>query len=191
MEIKSERKYYRHQIWAKKYKCLNVTWPRYIQVVPNRACDTCCVWFATFWWVDISVTHCCWFTSVSHACFWVDWWFFLTLTQQMTTVWSSLLLWCRVPPITKSTRKRWPLERWERDPVYPEQNPYSWLQPSPAPGLSDMPSTHTLVPSPSIHTQTCSTHTRRANTYNKQCMPPNTCKNYYYWIMIKYTHIGC
>lgn len=105
-------------------------------------------WFATFWFVPTSVD-----LPLSVTCFWVNSRFFLTLTQRTTTVWSSLLLWCRVPPITKSTRKWWPLERRERDPVYPEPNPYSWLQPSPAPGPSDMPSTHSLAPA-HIHTIT-------------------------------------
>ena len=104
--------------------------------------------------LDTSTTQRWWFTFGSHACFRVNRRFFLILTQLTTTVWSFLLLWCRVPPITKSTRKWWPLETWERDPVYPEQNPYSWSQPSPAPGPSDMPSIHTLVPSPTAHTHT-------------------------------------
>lgn len=121
---------------------------------------TCHAWFVTLWQLNNCTKQCCWFTSISHACFWIDWWFFLTLTQRTTTVWSFLLLWCRVPPITKSTRKWCPLESWERDdPVYPEQKPFTWLQPSPAPGPSDMPSTHTLMPT--THTHNVCHHIRR------------------------------
>lgn len=97
--------------------------------------------------------------SSSRVFFGVDWWFFLILTQRMTTVWSRLLLWCRVPPITKRTRKRRPPERWERDPVYPEQNPVLVIatQPCTWPQRhAKYTHFHTL---PNTHTWTCANHT--------------------------------
>lgn len=113
-----------------------------------RARHTCQARFTT-WSVEVWFL----FLSVAHV-FGVHRWFFLSLTQRTSAVWSFLLLWSPVPPSTKTTRKLLPLEWWERDPFYPEQNPYSWSRPSPAPGPSDMPSTHTHTHTDLLHWHT-------------------------------------